>query len=63
MDIRVFPSVVKVVGDDLLAVAIGEEVDRTCGDDANQRWTEALEKCTGGLVTVDIAIAKNRGNK
>ena len=43
MHVRIFLSVVELVGDDLFAVAICEEVYRACGDDADERGPEALE--------------------
>ena len=47
---------VEVISDDLLAIPIGKEVDRTCGDNADQRRTETLEQCTGRLIAVDITV-------
>ena len=43
MDVGVFLSVIEIIGNNLLAVAVGEKVDRTCGNNANQCWTETLE--------------------
>jgi hypothetical protein len=43
MDVCVLLAVVEVVGDDLLAVSIGEKVDGASGDDADKRRTQALE--------------------
>lgn len=54
---------VEVIGDDLLAVAVGEEVDRTCRDNADQCRTETLEQGTGRLVPVNIAVVDNRERK
>ena len=56
MDVGVFLSVVETVGDDSLAVAVGEKVDGTSGNNADECWTESLEQCTRRLVTVDVAI-------
>lgn len=56
MDVRVLLSMIKLIGNDLLAVAIGEKVDRTSGNNANKCRTETLEQCTRRLVAVDIAV-------
>jgi hypothetical protein len=53
--VRVFLSVVELVGDDLLAVAVREEVYGARGDDADERGSEALEQRARRLVTRDIS--------
>lgn len=63
MDVGVFLSVVETIGNDLLAVAVGEKVDRACGNNADQCRTETLEQCTRRLIAVDIAIIKKGGGK
>lgn len=60
MDVGVFLSVVEIIGNHLLSIPVGEEVDRTCGNDANQCRTETLEQCARRLVAVDIAIKRRR---
>ena len=55
--VRVLHAVVEARGDDLLAVAVGEEVDGARGDDADERRAEALEECARGLVQVDVPAA------
>jgi len=52
--IRVFLPVVEGVGDDLLAIAVREEVDRTGRDYAYECWGEAFEERTGRFFTVDV---------
>ena len=63
MDVGVFLSVVEMVGNDLLAVAISEKVDRTCGNNANKCRTKTLEQCTRRLVAVDITVKKGGGSQ
>ena len=51
---RVLLAVVEGVGDDLLAVAVREEVDGPRGDDADEGGPEALEQRARGLFAVDV---------
>lgn len=60
MDVGVFLSVVKLVGDDLLPVTVGEKVDGACRNNANQRRTEPLEQRVRGLVAVDVTVSKKK---
>ena len=55
MHVGVFLSVVELVGDDLFAIAVCEEVYRARGDDANERGPEALEQRARCLVSCDIS--------
>ena len=43
MHVRVFLSIVKFLGDDLLAVAVREKIYRARWDDADQRGPKTLE--------------------
>ncbi len=54
MDPGVFLSIVEVLRDDLLAVAVGEEVDGAGGDGADQGRPETFEECSRGLFAVYI---------
>ena len=54
VDPRVLLAVVEGVGDDLLAVAVREEVDGPRGDDADEGGPEALEQRARGLFAVDV---------
>ena len=51
MHVRVFLSVVESVGDDLLAVAVREEVDRARWDDTDESGHETLKQRAWGLVS------------
>lgn len=51
----VFAAIVEGVRDDLLAVAVREEVDRTRGDDSDESRPESFEECAGRLEVVNIA--------
>lgn len=55
MNPRVLLAVIEATRDDLLSVAVGEEVDRACGDDADKGWTKTLEKGPGRLFAIYIA--------
>lgn len=48
-------SVAEVVCDDVLAVAVGEEVDGARGDDPDEGGAEAAEERAEGLFAVDVA--------
>ena len=60
MYIGIFLSVVELIGDDMFAIAIGEEVYRARGDDADERGPEALEQRARGLVSRDISTFPKR---
>ena len=55
MRIEVFLSAVELVGEDLFAVAICEEINRARGDDANEHGPEALKQRARRLVSCDIS--------
>ena len=57
---RVLLTVVEGVGDDLLAVAVREEVDGPCGDDADEGGPEALEQRARRLLAVDVPASALR---
>ena len=38
----------------MFPVAVCPKVDRACGDDADEGWTEAFEEGSGGFVVVDV---------
>lgn len=44
MNERSFNAIIEVVGDELFAVAVGEEVDRASGYDADKGGTQTLEE-------------------
>jgi hypothetical protein len=47
-------SVVEVIGDDLLAITVRVEIDRTRGYDADQGWNEAFKERSWRLVAVYV---------
>ena len=47
-------TVIELVRDDLFAVAVREEVDGPCGDDADEGGPEALEQRARRLFAVDV---------
>jgi hypothetical protein len=53
--IRIFFPVVELVGDDLFAVAVREEVYRACRDDADEGGSEASEQRKFRFVSCNIS--------
>lgn len=58
MNIGVFLSVVKVIGDDLLAITVRVEIDRTRRYDADQGWNEAFKERSWRLVAVYVTESR-----
>ena len=56
VDPGVLLAVVEVVGDDLLAVPVGEEDDRPRGDDADESGAETFEEGARRLFSVYIPL-------
>ena len=56
MDIGVLHAIVELLSDDLLSVAVGEEVYRSSRDNANERSRETLEQGARGFIPVDIPL-------
>ena len=56
VDPGILLAVVEVVGDDLLAVPVGEEDDRPRGDDADESGAETFEEGARRLFSVYIPL-------
>lgn len=56
MNVGIFHAAVEPLSDDLLPIAIGEEVYRPGRDDSNERSPETLEQCARRFIPVDISL-------
>ena len=54
MDPCVLLAVVELGSEDVFPVPVCPEVDRACGDDADESWAETFEEGSWGFVIVNI---------
>lgn len=45
MNVAILLAIIESIGNDLFAIAVGEEIDRASGDDTDERGSETLKQC------------------
>jgi hypothetical protein len=60
VDERILLAVVERVGNDTLAIPVGEKVDASCWYNTNEGRTETLEQGFGRLVAISVAARIRR---